>query len=486
MTAPRTLDTPAPWTLCEGGDGREIEALAVPYSTPTRFAGMAEQVDPGAVDVSTLPGLPLLWRHDEPVGVLTAARDTEAGPVVRARVSETARGDEALTLVRDGAVRGVSIGFDPLEARDAGGVYAHTLIDVRELSLTPTPAYRDAAVLAVREQERPPMTETPTAPAPPAEAPAEVREALALSRETAARVAALEARDAHPLAAFRSFAEYAQAVYAGSEARAWADQITGDNPGVVPPAWIREIAGIVAQSRPLIEGTGGAAALPAGGMSLEWPYFDGDLSAIVAKQTAEKTEVHSVKVSFKRGTAGIDTYAAGSDVSLQLIERSDPSYLDGLLRVYLAAYSIATEAAFATEVMTTAGTATGVTLGATATAAEFRAFLVNADAAILDATGSGASVLALAPDVYAHVAGLSIAPDTGFFVDTPSVRIVRAKALDPGEYVATNGVAVRWHEDGPRSISALDVPKLGTDVALYGYGAAAVTLPKGIVKGTTA
>jgi hypothetical protein len=109
--------------------------------------------------------------------------------------------------------------------------------------------------------------------------------------------------------------------------RAWVDQLTTENPGVIPPAWITEVFGIIDRGRAGITALGGPRSPDDAGMDVSWPYYDGDLTTIVALQTAEKTEINSVKLSFKRGTEPLRTYAGGSDVSYQLQRRSSPSYM---------------------------------------------------------------------------------------------------------------------------------------------------------------
>lgn len=53
----------------------------------------------------------VLWQHFDPIGVPTEMREDDTGLFVKARVSRTQLGDEALELMRDGAVNRMSIGF---------------------------------------------------------------------------------------------------------------------------------------------------------------------------------------------------------------------------------------------------------------------------------------------------------------------------------------------------------------------------------------
>ncbi|HKY67424.1 MAG TPA: hypothetical protein VJM49_13675, partial [Acidimicrobiales bacterium] len=135
---------------------------------------------------------------------------------------------------------------------------------------------------------------------------------------------------------------FRDAYVAYRRARAFVDQITTDNPGVVPPAWLSEIFGILDMGRPVIDAIG-TRPLPPSGMEVDWPYFDGDLHALVGQQATEKSDIVSVKVSFKKASVPIKTYAGGSDISWQLIRRSQPAYRDAYLRILNIAYGVVTD-----------------------------------------------------------------------------------------------------------------------------------------------
>jgi len=61
--------------------------------------------------------VPVLWQHDtrEPIGLPLELVENAAGLYIKGKISKTDVGDKALTLLRDGALRGLSIGFDPIK-----------------------------------------------------------------------------------------------------------------------------------------------------------------------------------------------------------------------------------------------------------------------------------------------------------------------------------------------------------------------------------
>jgi HK97 family phage prohead protease len=106
----------------------------------------------GSFDPGQFVGLPLLWRHNEPIGHVRAAVDTPEGVVVFGRLATTARALEVAQLVTDKAVSGVSVGFTedtPARRSPDGSRVVVVKGHAHEVTITPTPAYARARVLGV-------------------------------------------------------------------------------------------------------------------------------------------------------------------------------------------------------------------------------------------------------------------------------------------------------------------------------------------------
>lgn len=143
---------------------RIIEGIAVPYNSPTPIYenGMLfeEQFAPGAFrDVVARRDnrVPILLHHDArslPVGKSISLREANDGLWITARISETQAGNDALTLMRDGVLDGMSIGFYVMDGGDTWNQDRSqrtvTKAALRETSLVNFPAYDGARVLAVR------------------------------------------------------------------------------------------------------------------------------------------------------------------------------------------------------------------------------------------------------------------------------------------------------------------------------------------------
>ncbi len=488
----------------EGEDGDIVaigQGRAVPYDTPTLVGGIEESFARDAFSTADVIGKPLAYRHGEPVGIITGAENREDGLYIDFEIVNTAQGRDAATLARTGASRGLSVGFQPVKSawNRAKTAVQHQAAQLMEVSLTHMPAYATAGVSAIREGE--PMSETMDT-TEVVSVDTEAREALAEVRE---HIASIEARaftsePVHPLAQFRSFGEYSKAVLAGDvESRALADQVTANNPGVMPPVWLLQVKGIIDLGRPAITSVGGPESAGAAGMEINWPYFDGDLLAIVEAQANEKDEVNSVEIDLEKGDATLATYAAGSDISYQLLQRSNPSYLDAHNRIMAASYSTVTDRKFTNDLWTGSNNTNIYDLSADTTGSVFRERVFTASMEVEDATGAPASVVLVSTALFTKIGGWStfipapyspnnvsgVATASTLQVEVSGLRVVRAKWLDTDadrHAIVLNGEAARWIEDGPRLATAENVGKLGRDIAIYGYGATAVYLPAGVVR----
>ena len=88
------------------------------------------------------------------IGRILDLRDDSAGLYFEARISSTPAGDETLTLLRDGALDQVSIGFRERQNRRlSDGTVERVTADLRELAVVLQGAYGDnAAVSSIRSE----------------------------------------------------------------------------------------------------------------------------------------------------------------------------------------------------------------------------------------------------------------------------------------------------------------------------------------------
>jgi hypothetical protein len=310
----------------------------------------------------------------------------------------TARGDEALTLVRDGMYKGASPMFrrdnheTTYEQTPKGRLARRKRVDMREVSLTWRPTYQGTGPMFLRSEEVQTVAEEfspgPETPVPnPAGSLSADQEILERMRDFAAkqdtnqgqlmeRIAVLEARaqvetgaplpDPSQDSSIPRRGDWMQAALTlmdggdlrSDQKRALADNISDDNPGFVPVVYSNDLIGVIDNSRPFIQTTR-SIDMPDNGLQISYPRITQRPS--VAEQTTEKTEVSSRKITTDRITADVRTFAGAGDISIQLLRRSSPSFLDAFLELLAEQYAIVTEDAAVDALLAaspTAGTGT--------------------------------------------------------------------------------------------------------------------------------
>jgi HK97 family phage prohead protease len=150
-------------------DQRQVELMAVPYGVETRLApDVVELFSPRAfANASKDPARVKLWsghstQGGDPCGTAELVEDRAQGVYVRMRVSDTAAGNDLLTLARDGVLDEASIEFQPIPPEQRDGMVVtrrgnETLVRHRRarllgVALVTHGAYgRGATVLSVRD-----------------------------------------------------------------------------------------------------------------------------------------------------------------------------------------------------------------------------------------------------------------------------------------------------------------------------------------------
>ena len=159
-------------------DGRIVGHGAVFGNVDLGF----DRIEPGAFketlkDIGAEP-IPMLWQHHswEPIGVWDDMREDRKGLVVEGQINlDVERGREARSLVRQGAVKGLSIGYWPRDFSYEDDVRVLEKVDLHEVSLATFPMNPEARVAGIKNMTR-------------KELESGLRETLGLSRHLASRV----------------------------------------------------------------------------------------------------------------------------------------------------------------------------------------------------------------------------------------------------------------------------------------------------------
>lgn len=494
-----------------------VSGLAVPYDTPTDLGyGVTETIQRGAVEEGPIS---FFWQHQEVIGKVVSRKDTDDGLWIEAKISDTTQGRDALTLLRDGAVTGLSIGFEAIEQQyhydDAADTVdvVRTKIRVREVSAVDFPAYSEAQVMKVRsaalthqDKEAPTMGETITR--------ADLDGLRTTIDEIGRRVDLIPTHtDAAPAADTRSAGEVLKSIVAGDQStidayqklqeRAYSGGTTADV--VLKPGWVGDLTRIFDASSGVLADVFSTGALPSSGMSIEFAELSTNTIA-VAEQAAEGNDIGFGKVAITTRTAPVKTYAGGTQLTRQEIERATVGVLNTSLEALAMAAGVrkklvlrAAYNALVTARAAIASDAGVVALGATlaaGTAGNWEDLLVDA-ALKFETIGLPLEALIVSSSVFKKLRSLTVSGErvfqtyrdnasgelnltglTGQLAGLP-VRLDSAETGNTANFV--NGRAIRQYDSALVSLSDENIVNLSKTFAVYRYGAVAAEIPAGIV-----
>lgn len=159
MTIERAYSVMELKTIDESNGKRLFRGIA---TTPTADR-VGDIVEPKGAEFQ-LP-IPLCWMHNsmDPVGWVTAAKVTAAGIEIEGEVANLTepaslkeRLDTAWAMLKGKLVRGLSIGFKPLESSRIGETYSYRYPKWLWLELSPVviPANGDCTITAIKSIDR--------------------------------------------------------------------------------------------------------------------------------------------------------------------------------------------------------------------------------------------------------------------------------------------------------------------------------------------
>ena len=142
-------------------DARTVEGFASVFNNVDSYSDI---VMPGAFTKSLGKRMPvMLWQHNDsqPIGVWDDFMEQDKGLLVKGRLLPTQLGNDAYTLVKAKAIKGMSIGYTPVkwEFDDKKGVRRLTEVDLWEVSLVTFPANDKATITRVKSRDGALMTE---------------------------------------------------------------------------------------------------------------------------------------------------------------------------------------------------------------------------------------------------------------------------------------------------------------------------------------
>jgi HK97 family phage prohead protease len=445
----------------------------------------------------------------KPLGRATSIMEEKDGLYATFRVSNTTRGSDALVEASEELRSGLSVGVEVLDSKQNGNVLEVLSARLEEVSLVSSPAFKSAEVLEVAaseseevEVEQPnneseaPVENTPEVVAPEAE----VTPAVEASRPTVTAMAytkpRIEVTKRNYLANFLK-----ASVLDDDDAKVWikaADNETTTAPGMIPTPQSSDVLNFLSNAdRPLIDSIS-RGTMPAFGKTFEIPK----ISAVpTVDQIDENQAIADSQLTASYIVVDKKSFKGRMISTIELIDQSNPAFLDEALRQLEFAYAKDTEQ-YVTGEIANAGTlnATGRANDATG----LLSYVSSAAAAIYSASLGFARSIVVTPEQWANIMAYNDGGRPIYIASNPqnaagvlrpdavtgtvagltlrvSRYIVGAGGDNTADYsmVVVNPDAYTWYESGRQQLRT-NVNSDGTvDILLYGYGALATKLAAG-------
>ena len=150
-----------PFEVKAEDDTRTIEGFASVFNNIDSYKDI---VMPGAFAKSLAKRIPvMLWQHnsEQPIGVWDDFMEQEKGLFIKGTILPTQLGNDAYTLAKAKAIKGMSIGYSPIkwEFDEKKGVRLLKEVDLWEVSLVTFPANEKAQITRVKSEDGAFMTE---------------------------------------------------------------------------------------------------------------------------------------------------------------------------------------------------------------------------------------------------------------------------------------------------------------------------------------
>jgi HK97 family phage prohead protease len=399
---------------------RTISGKIVPAGTGEIGNTSAGRVvfEKGAIALPEDPKtIKLLNQHDmkQPLGKATSFTTDDDGIYASFKISRSNRGTEALILAEEGLQSGLSVGVEVLKSKMKAGVMHVSAANLFEVSLVTEPAFKSAQVIDVAAEDTPEAVEEIQ--------PTESETAVENTPETvAAPVEAAAVEAARPVVTATTFvreriapitsAQYLEAnikaALGDDEARRTvraADDSTSTNTGLTLAPHLNTFITDTFTGRPAFEAATRQALLPEG-MSFTVPrlYTNADPAntAPTVADTNEGAPPSETGMTSSFDTVNVNKFSGLQRVSFELVDRSQPAFMELMMIELRKAYEKATDTALLQAFVDSGTTATGVA----ATAAGLQSFISVEGAAAYKGTGGDfANKLVASTDQWAAITG---------------------------------------------------------------------------------
>jgi HK97 family phage prohead protease len=337
--------------LAEASEGRrEIFGIAAPYGVEAVVSdGTRVMFEQGALPEDG-PAPKLIESHDlgQIRGLVTERRNTDSGMEFTAKIAATAAGNDALELVKMGAIDSVSVGVTPTKWKMQGDLMVIQAADWQELSLVAIPAFAGATITQVAASANPDETPPETVPEEDTEMETPNVEAAAPVTVPTSPIYATVRKTKLPspgeyIARMRAggadFAQFNANISAELQA-ATGDVLVSDAAGVIPTPIVAPVYDAINPLRPVVTALG-ARSMPEAGATFIRPFVK--VRSAVGNQATELSALSTADFEIDDIVVTKKTFGGKLILSEQVIDWSSPSMLDQAITDMAGQYALATE-----------------------------------------------------------------------------------------------------------------------------------------------
>jgi len=490
----------------------------------------------GSIKIPNPTSVKLLAQHNtnDPIGRAQSFNETKTGIMASFKISASQKGTDALLMASEELICGLSVGCEVISSRERkDGTMIVSSAVLKEVSLVAAPAFEEAivtsvaasaggdeeiskAIDAVEEEQDPTPNESEATVSEDTSAVSTEAAAADASRVTIKAASPyITSTVRHGITSKGRYVEHkVRAALGNEESKLWIaasedpqyvtaanDSIT-TNPAFNPVVYLRDLVSNTNFGRPAIDAVG-RGTLSAVGMTFSIPTLvtsagGGSGVAPTVAATAEAGVPSNTGMVTAYSTQTITKYAGQNTISIELLDRGDPVFMDALTVQMERSYIKAQDAAMIAK-LTSAGTQGATTAASSAGIISF----VSVEAAAcyvgssyvarnyiagtsqwsllmgaVDSTGRpiynasqpmNAGGVSSPTSIMGNVLGLNL------YVDANVV----STTIDESAFIVAPEAAT-WYESPTAYFSVNLVSSMEVQMAIYGYGSAVVVIPAGI------
>ena len=498
---------------------RVISGKIVPYEEVGNTSVGKVVFAKNSIEIGDPGKVKMLFQHqaDKPIGRMQKFNKAEDGIYASFKISASMQGQDALILAGEQLIDGLSVGVDVNKSVQKKDYLYVTSATLREVSLVESPAFEARVTkVAASESEAENTNQLEESEAPVedlATAPQEAKAEAATPTVEAARpvitAPLIQTRVRTPIDSMAKYTEHKiKAALGSDESKLYvtaADDFANNGLGFNPTQYLTEFVTNTRFSTPALDACS-QGTLPQSGLTISVPSLvtsagGGTGVAPTVTVEAEGGAVANTDMVSQYLTGTVSKYSGMNTLSVELLERSDPSFYAELTQQLENAYLQTLD----TTVLAAIVAAGQYSSGCDADSAGIIEFASDAARKVYTATGYFANNYIANPSQWQLL--LQATDNTGRPIYSASQPMNAAGAVAPTSirgnvlgldlYVDKNFAATTTIDDSavilapeaftvyrsPQAFMSVNVvSNLQVQVAIYGYMATIAKMPNGIVK----